>query len=620
MSSSDNTPKDLGSTTSPLFLEKVKEVLSVLLGNRGDGNSRALTLRDLQDSGVIGSSVAAKVQAAAASLSSGSSNTTTIINTSSTTTIDLTAPPTPTNFTATGAISNLIVECDTQTYTAGNGHYRSALYGVTWTSGTLPVFANAVLLTEFAGKVFSYATNPSITWHLWLKWQTKDGVYSVNPAGGTNGVVVTTGADVSLMVAAMTGAGNPFTILTASTVINGVTFPAGTYSTNAFIQDAQITTAKIKNLAVDDAKINALSVSKLTAGTVSAQDMISTGQTVVNSVSEPSWSINGATGLATFNNVTIRGTVYASSGSFTGAVYASSGSFTGTVFASSGSFTGAVNATSGSFTGSILATSIGTSSGKFYVNNQGILTATEGFFSGQVSAGSVDFGSSVGTTVVYSVPSTYIVTVPALMTRMRVTLKGSGGGGAAGSSGYHGRGGGGKSGSIVATLINVSPGQQFSLVIYPGGAGGHPTFTPGLQPSPASGNRGIAGQATVLHGYLSAPGGIQGELLENDIPPVSPDYGVAANFCFAGQNGFGTNGGLGAATYFVHGSAGTNGSGGGGGAGTGAIYNVQAQGTSGGAGGAGSAIFEFFDPNGVVLKGPFDFLKAELRTQGLTVT
>ena len=329
MSSSDNTPKDLGSTTSPLFLEKVKEVLSVLLGNRGDGNSRALTLRDLQDSGVIGTSVAAKLQATTASLSSGSSNTTTIINTDSSTTIDLTAPPTPTNFTATGAISNLIVECDTQTYTQGNGHYRSALYGATWVSGNLPVFANAVLLTEFAGKVFSYATNPSITWHLWLKWQTKDGVYSVSPAGGTNGVVVTTGANVSLMVAAMTGAGNPFTVLAVQTVIDGVTFPAGTYSTNAFIQNAQISTAKIANLAVDDAKIAALSVSKLTAGTVAAQDMISTGQSVVGGVSVPSWSINGVTGLATFNNVTVRGTVYATAGEFGGSLQAASGTFSG---------------------------------------------------------------------------------------------------------------------------------------------------------------------------------------------------------------------------------------------------------------------------------------------------
>jgi len=55
------------------------------------------------------------------------------------------------------------------------------------------------------------------------------------------------------------------------------------------------------------------------------------------------WYIDG-TGSAELNNVTVRGTVYASSGSFSGAVYASSGSFTGAVYASSGTFTGTINA------------------------------------------------------------------------------------------------------------------------------------------------------------------------------------------------------------------------------------------------------------------------------------
>ncbi|HCJ9703693.1 TPA: DUF1983 domain-containing protein, partial [Escherichia coli] len=46
------------------------------------------------------------------------------------------------------------------------------------------------------------------------------------------------------------------------------------------------------------------------------------------------WKLNKA-GDAEFNNVTVRGTVYASNGSFTGTVYATNGRFTGTVEASS---------------------------------------------------------------------------------------------------------------------------------------------------------------------------------------------------------------------------------------------------------------------------------------------
>jgi hypothetical protein len=58
-------------------------------------------------------------------------------------------------------------------------------------------------------------------------------------------------------------------------------------------------------------------------------------------------------GSAEFNDVTVRGHVEASSGSFSGTVNASSGSFTGTVNASSGSFTGTVYATEGRFSAGI---------------------------------------------------------------------------------------------------------------------------------------------------------------------------------------------------------------------------------------------------------------------------
>ena len=54
--------------------------------------------------------------------------------------------------------------------------------------------------------------------------------------------------------------GSPFFVLTAPTVIDGTTIPAGTYMKKAFIHDATINTAKIENLAVVDAKIANLAV------------------------------------------------------------------------------------------------------------------------------------------------------------------------------------------------------------------------------------------------------------------------------------------------------------------------------------------------------------------------
>jgi Domain of unknown function (DUF1983) len=121
------------------------------------------------------------------------------------TTPDLTPPPTPTGFTASAAISHIIVTCDNQTYTQGHGHLKSRLYGAIYSgSGALPTFGGAVLIDEFTGTVEAVPENPATEWHLWLTWYSNDGVEGP-PAGGTNGVVATTGQDVSKLLTALTG-------------------------------------------------------------------------------------------------------------------------------------------------------------------------------------------------------------------------------------------------------------------------------------------------------------------------------------------------------------------------------------------------------------------------------
>ncbi len=172
---------------------------------------------------------------------------------------DLLTPPSPTGFAVGAAISNLFVAHDSPTFVTGHGYLRTNVYGALWLGGALPVFADAVLITSFSGQVTSHATNPALVWHLWITWVSRDGVESP-PAGGPNGLAATTGQDVERMVAAMTGPGNPFTVLDVDTVIDGVTYPAGTYSSKAFIFDAQINNAKIANLAVDSAKVANLAV------------------------------------------------------------------------------------------------------------------------------------------------------------------------------------------------------------------------------------------------------------------------------------------------------------------------------------------------------------------------
>ena len=189
---------DIPSDSASNFGARVRETLMTYLGKQGDPLDRGVTLRDLVDSGFATLSNV-RFGGGSAPLLTGPSVSGPYVP-------DLTAPPTPTGFAADAAITNLIVECDAPTYPQGNGHRQSRLYGAK-RAGTAPqpVFASAVEITQFAGQVTSYATDPATEWHLWLKWESNDGVLSVNPAGGTNGLVVTTGQDVAKLLEALTG-------------------------------------------------------------------------------------------------------------------------------------------------------------------------------------------------------------------------------------------------------------------------------------------------------------------------------------------------------------------------------------------------------------------------------
>lgn len=387
-----DTRNDLPPVNSPNFLEKVREALSTYLGNRGSKLDRGLTVRDLSDAGLVDLNPRWLQSGGKIPPIAGPGSA---IGGADVYEPDLTPPPTPSGFAATAAISNLLVECDAQTYTQGHGHAKSRLYGTTWTSGPLPVFADAVVITEFTGTVAAHATNPATTWHLWLTWVTADGVESTSPAGGTNGVVVRTGEDVSSLVQAMTGPGNPFTILPTTTIVDGVTFPAGTYSTKAFILDAQITNAKIKNLAVDDGKIASVSAAKLTAGSIAVGQYIQSASYVPGSWG---WRINGD-GTAEFSGVVVRGTVYATAGQIGGITIASNAVRAGqTAFdTGSGFFLGAGGTFSlGNGSGSKLTwdgTSLNIVGGGTF---SGALSAATGTFTGTVSGGQFTTGAYTG--------------------------------------------------------------------------------------------------------------------------------------------------------------------------------------------------------------------------------
>jgi len=223
--------KDLPTPSATNFEARVRETLMTYLGRTGDPLDRGVTLRDLIDGGL-------------ARLRSGRTLTTASVGGSSLPIEsvaqeiepDLTPPPTPTGFAVSAGINMLFIEHDAPTYKQGHGHLRTRLYGKIVNQGDpLPVFADAAEISQFTGEIHSYPSNPSTQWRFWIKWETADGVLSIAPAGGTNGVAAGTstirGVDLGPLIVEANNIANgalstgkfangiePVTVVTGSTV------------------------------------------------------------------------------------------------------------------------------------------------------------------------------------------------------------------------------------------------------------------------------------------------------------------------------------------------------------------------------------------------------------------
>jgi len=336
----NDTRKSIPTPNTPNFLERMREAIMVGMGQMGNKRDRFLTVGDLDDAGIIKTSASYLNGGNVPPVGGPGPNV-------GTSPPDLTPPPTPTGLLLSGAISHVFVECDAQLYSVGHGHGETVLYGVPVIPGNpLPTFANALELARFPGIAYAYPSNPALTWRMWIKWRSRDGVLSVDPAGGINGTEVKTGQNVQKLVEAMTGPGNPFKIVTSPiTLPDGSVVPEGTYTSDAYIHNGQIVNAKIANLAVDNAKMANVSVDKLIAGSLNVGAYVQSSNYIAGS---SGFRINGA-GFAEFSGATVRGAIFASSGTFAGELVGAKGSFSGDISAANGNFRGQV--TGGSYTG-----------------------------------------------------------------------------------------------------------------------------------------------------------------------------------------------------------------------------------------------------------------------------
>lgn len=426
-------------TAKPVdVLQALKEWVEVRQGVRGSGLDKAVTLRDLLNTGLATPDVVAALGVDKSVLPSVSA------------TADPLVPPTPTSLSAAGAISTILL-----TWIFAKG-YASLAHFEVWRSQT-DALGDAVKIAQVQSPVYADVVGSGHTYYYWVcAVSDQNGLTGTSPYNAVAGTMgqtamdpqevqdaVNGGIDASglldqltvktdengvvsgyglastpsendpdaktfaifasrFLIAPPASSGlntkSPFFVQTVPTTVNGVPVAPGVYMADAFIMNGVIKTAHIGELQVDDAKISDVSVYKLTAGQLQVGAFI---QSSNFQSGQAGFNID-ANGTAEFNNVVVRGTVFADAGAIGGNLIDSTGvqsaNFNGTtagwridsagnVTFNNGSFRGEVHAESGTFAGELEA-----ATGTF----EGSLSAATGTFSGRISGGYLTTGGYTG--------------------------------------------------------------------------------------------------------------------------------------------------------------------------------------------------------------------------------
>lgn len=170
------------------YLETLSQVVSIRLGRRGDPRDRAVTLRELIDSGL------AKELFSSPFDPNRSGNVGFVEPGASL--VDLAVPPAPTGFTADGAYSQINLNWN---YPAYSNHSHTEVH-----VHTSDVIGDATLLGIQTGRVFVDPVGSGQTRYYWVRHVNTDGI--AGPFNSASGTAASTATDVNHMLAILTGA------------------------------------------------------------------------------------------------------------------------------------------------------------------------------------------------------------------------------------------------------------------------------------------------------------------------------------------------------------------------------------------------------------------------------
>ena len=222
------------------YLNAVDEALKVRLGRTGDPKDRAVTVRELIDTGL-----AENFKENPFDPNAGTPPNTFI----PTERVDVTIPPDVTGFSGVGAFQKIILSWDLAQF--GNFAFTEV-----WRHTSNDI-GSAIRIDTTRAQVYADTVDLDANFYYWVRH-----VSTSNIVGQfTNGINVTT---------SKVSSSNVTDFFTADSITAASGVIANAAIGTAEIANSAVTNAKIQNAAITNAKINDLSASKITTGTLSA--------------------------------------------------------------------------------------------------------------------------------------------------------------------------------------------------------------------------------------------------------------------------------------------------------------------------------------------------------------